>query len=82
MQRGVDAGETEPDESEDERRKGLEHVCLFVAPHAARARPCGFAFSLGFRQIFCNPEASNKGSQESDINAGGKTAPQKTALGV
>ena len=69
MQRGVDACETEPGESEDERRKGLEHVSLFVAPHAARARPCGFAFSLGFRRYFCNPEASNKGSQESDINA-------------
>ena len=82
MQRGVDAGETEPDESEDERRKGLQHEGPFVAPHAARARPCGFAFFLGFRRYFCNPEASNKGSQESEINARGKTAGHKTALRV
>ena len=77
MQRGVDACETEPGESEDERRKGLEHVSLFVAPHAARAVYCGFAFALGFRRLFCNPVASNKGSQESDINATGKTVLRK-----
>ena len=71
MQRGVDAGETEPGDSEDGRRKGLEHVGLFVAPYAARARLLRIAFALGFRRIFCNPEESNKGSQESDINARG-----------
>jgi hypothetical protein len=82
MQRGVDACETEPGESEDERRKGLEHVSLFVAPLAARARLLRIAFTFGFRRLFCNPVASNKGTQESDINATGKTAGQKTALGV
>jgi hypothetical protein len=48
MQRGVDAGETEPDESEDECGKGLEHVGLFVAPHAARARLLRICFRPWF----------------------------------
>ena len=77
MQRGVDAGETEPDESEDERGKGLEYVGLFVALHAARVRPCGFAFSLGFRRYFCNPEASNKGSQKATLMLEEKRLPRK-----
>ena len=82
MQRGVGAFETEPDESEDERSKGLQHVGLFAAPHAARARLLRICFHPWFRRLFCNPVASNKGTQESDINATGKTARQKTALGV
>ena len=51
MQRGVGACETEPGESEDERRKGLEHVGLFVAPHAARARLVRICFRPWFSPI-------------------------------
>ena len=82
MQRGVYACETEPGESENEPRKGLKHVGLFSRRTPLGPVYYGFAFALGFRRLFCNPVASNKGTQESDINATGKTAPQKTALGV
>ena len=77
MQRGVDACETEPGESEDERRKGLEHVGLFVAPHAARARIADLLSPLVFAEYFVILERATRVDRKATLMLEEKRFPRK-----